>query len=1455
MKRFKSLLVIILIIVIVPLNCFQYGYAGDIFSIDCTEKEAYNRGYDYFKVWYIVNNGNAEDLLVKIDQIEKATVNKNRYGMSGVNFRSEMAYWRTLTFNINDTLLHSVQEKANCEAMLFNLLYDQNSETLAVSPLAGTLVDTTGNIVTGAKALNDILKQTSVREWSKFVKLLDEMDNKSLYMDFDLLSDPEKFAEFNNYANQFSDFSKGLSYTAKAFKIIDNCTTAAEYFSNVTKIGVIAGSNYSISSILEDMVDFTNNDAYKSALTGFSNYLKPYYTDLAPSMYTSSFVAQNFMKDVAGAAFTAILKALPGYGGSGAAAGAALGKFGGEYLTGEDSKFKKFNELEVYYDFSELLRNQLGRYIDQINSGAYTQETLDKFNAGYAILKNMYNIEIDCFQEYKEILYKEGVLNSIFPGVNGEKYSDMLYNTEYTRNCVNELFEADELNAKEAYEKAVKKYDPDLESADIIQAPEVQEREEQNRTDCESLAPTFGITVNRDKTLTQSSDVYGSMTVEKGTLNLNGHVLDIYGDLFVNGGTITGEGTINVHGGLIQKGGEIDLIGSGKLIVGSSADGSETLGNYYQEEGALNISGGKLLVYGDHIVGYEGVNHYDITYTITNSGEADIRGDFIAYDLSENSGSNYRNYFKSGRMSVGGDAKVLSSRKLLGYDGFTLILKGSEDLTLQNIGGGNVVIENPSERSITLKGMIYTNTFGGGSMTVTPDDLHFGGKLESDVTFDGDFTIDNDAALNGQKLTVNGNLTQYSSSFHTITADGDLDVKGDLIQNDSFDGQYSLIKVSSQGSVSVHNNYLQKKGRISMYGGTLTVAKDYIIGTEETTNGLLGCDFNENARIDVGGDFTAYYLYESSYSSRNNYFYSGNMTVAGNARVLSGYPLYGNKDFKLTLTGNDDLILQNIAWASIVIENASDRSITFKNIISPASLTGGDMTVKGEDLRFCGKTDVDLSVTGDIELYRDTDLNGHTLNVSGDVLQSFGILTLNGGSLNTDGNYYIAALSNGEYVEAQNSTHLVMNKSSDKVSVGKNMLVNTRSSSVLSNGTLSIKGNFTQIGTNNPSNFNATDNHLTILNGNKMQKITFGTYPSSKFNKLELHQFLENYKFSPETCWNELTIYCEHLNTELRNAVEKTCTEDGYSGDLYCLDCGELIEKGTVLEAEGHKSVTEPEVVPTCTEDGHKAGRICSECGTVLQGHEVIPAIGHAFGEYVVTKEPTCTDDGLKTSTCANCGEEQTEPIPAIGHAFEADQEYCLNGCGTVNPDYVAPPVELKEQSITVKTKSYTKVYGASAFSLGAEAMTPMTYKSSNTKVATVSSAGKVTIKGVGKATITINAAADETYMAADAVKVTVKVNPKGTTISKVTAASKGFKVTWKKQATQTTGYQIRYSLKSSMANSTTVTISKTTTVSKKVTKLKAKKKYYVQVRTYKTVSGTKYYSKWSAKKSTTTKA
>lgn len=138
--------------------------------------------------------------------------------------------------------------------------------------------------------------------------------------------------------------------------------------------------------------------------------------------------------------------------------------------------------------------------------------------------------------------------------------------------------------------------------------------------------------------------------------------------------------------------------------------------------------------------------------------------------------------------------------------------------------------------------------------------------------------------------------------------------------------------------------------------------------------------------------------------------------------------------------------------------------------------------------------------------------------------------------------------------------------------------------------------------------------------------------------------------------------------------------------------------------------------------------------------------------------------------------------------------------------------------------------------------------KKVSTKNYTVSySSGR---KNVGTYTVTIKFKGSYS----GTVKKTFTIKPKSTTLSSVKAKSKGFTVKWKKQTAQTTGYQIQYSTSSSFKNPKTVTVSKNSTTSKTISGLNSKKKYYVRVRTYKTVKGTKYYSSWSSKKSVVTK-
>lgn len=143
----------------------------------------------------------------------------------------------------------------------------------------------------------------------------------------------------------------------------------------------------------------------------------------------------------------------------------------------------------------------------------------------------------------------------------------------------------------------------------------------------------------------------------------------------------------------------------------------------------------------------------------------------------------------------------------------------------------------------------------------------------------------------------------------------------------------------------------------------------------------------------------------------------------------------------------------------------------------------------------------------------------------------------------------------------------------------------------------------------------------------------------------------KTYHCTDEGCdktWIETIPATGHQHTELRDKKTATCGEDGYSGDLYCKDCGQLISKGAVVKATGHSwdsgKVTE---AATCKKEGTKT-YTCSICGDTKT--EAIPKKEHSFDEGKVTKKATCTEDGLKVYTCKNCGETKEEILKATGH-------------------------------------------------------------------------------------------------------------------------------------------------------------------------------------------------------------
>ena len=211
----------------------------------------------------------------------------------------------------------------------------------------------------------------------------------------------------------------------------------------------------------------------------------------------------------------------------------------------------------------------------------------------------------------------------------------------------------------------------------------------------------------------------------------------------------------------------------------------------------------------------------------------------------------------------------------------------------------------------------------------------------------------------------------------------------------------------------------------------------------------------------------------------------------------------------------------------------------------------------------------------------------------------------------------------------------------------------------------------------------------------------------------------------------------------------------------------------------------------------------------------------HQF-KWVIDRDATTTKTGQKHQECTTCG-YKTAPVTI--------------------PVKSAPTVTVKDSTVTVSNKSQT-----TKLDVKADEDAKLTYKSDNKSVK-VDKNGKVTISKnfVGKATVTVTATVNGTKTTK---KVTITVNPKGTTFRAVyNGAGKKLKAYWKRNS-QVSGYQLQYGTNKNFTGCKTVTLKSNQYTGSVRAGLKKNATYYVRIRTYKRVSGKTYYSDWSKVKS-----
>ena len=129
---------------------------------------------------------------------------------------------------------------------------------------------------------------------------------------------------------------------------------------------------------------------------------------------------------------------------------------------------------------------------------------------------------------------------------------------------------------------------------------------------------------------------------------------------------------------------------------------------------------------------------------------------------------------------------------------------------------------------------------------------------------------------------------------------------------------------------------------------------------------------------------------------------------------------------------------------------------------------------------------------------------------------------------------------------------------------------------------------------------------------------------------------------------------CKHEQTTIIDSLEPGCVSEGYTGDTKCLECEEIIAKGSAIPATGHTEGELRSVIEaTCSYTGYTGDAYCTVCNEQLVFGETVPMTEHIPGELSRAEEVTCTYDGYTGDIyCTWCYAQiqEGEVIPATGH-------------------------------------------------------------------------------------------------------------------------------------------------------------------------------------------------------------
>ena len=875
---------------------------------------------------------------------------------------------------------------------------------------------------------------------------------------------------FQNVCGAVGDITKVYKYCTKVEDLIDKCTRAE----------VVLGQMKDTAVVLRQMAEKTGNIGLKKSLQDMADMCDGTWSEADMMRFFAEETTEDILIKEGYKLLWKSVASACGNVGLTIQTSQAVGKSASNILFSTDAIFENYYSELSLYEIENLLRE-----VTEDNANAYRSnsdyENARNLNVSVDLMMRLHKHGIEQSKKLIKVTLEDGSVNQVrlfFNSAQVEKSKSILDSINSTIDLMIRFYETD------VYDMYIEECGEEIQEVTgnvPEELPCKKEEEPVKRQELKLEADLVsGKTVSSDWTLDKDEEVYADLKITDGAIDLNGHTLTVCGNVIQTGGKL------RINGGRLEVGGDYRI-----QTKGTNDFGDTTWSGSY---GTLVMDNSQdyILVNGTFATaGKES--------TLT-AGTLEVKGNFEQHGTG--SSSDYPNYSRN--FNASGTHKVI-----LTSEEEPRVYFESRYSKFQNLEIRNTNIINCDGSFLWVD----------GSLTAKDKKL----AINSDVKLK---TMD----LAGQNLTVQGYLNKEDGTL--LLNGGTITVKKDGNLNS---GTTSL----DNGLMKVEGSVIQANGQLRINGGRLEVGGDYRIQTKGTNdfgdtvwNGSYGTLVMDNSQdyilvngtfatagkestltagtLEVKGDFEQH----GTGSSSDYPNYSRNFNASGTHKVIltseeeprvyfeSRYSKFQNLEIRNTNIINCD---GSFLWVDGSL-TAKDKKLAINSDVKlkTMDLAGQNLTVQG----YLNKEDGTLLLNGGtITVKKDGNLNSGTtsldnglMKVEGSVIQANGQLRINGGRLEVGGDYRIQTKGTNDFGDTVwNGSYgtLVMDNSQDYILVN-GTFATAGKESTLTAGTLEVKGDFEQHGTDSNSdypnysrNFKASGTHKVILSGEKTQTVYF----------------------------------------------------------------------------------------------------------------------------------------------------------------------------------------------------------------------------------------------------------------------------------------------------------------------------------------------------------------------------